>query len=282
MSADGAARQRLPWSLPAVSTAGRGWHVTGSLLALDVALASNALRRVTAQALAGRPTVNDMDRRTFVETVVLTSRAALTDASRDGIARALARGREHASAAASDHGARRAFVARAGMSPHRETLWTWMLEHEPHRAAGWVAPRELLHAGLDSEPLPQDWHAWGTSSLAATGCLCARVAPAVPPEIYAGHVGSSLVAVAVPDLQLRVAEALAQLGMPSMLARDVLAPAVYDLVNRSPAQDHDDWRALLDHIHGVEVDRVEDYLALFTSEEGPLRATDPPIARPSP
>ncbi len=280
-STGGAGRVRLPWSLPAVSTAGRGWHVTGSLLALDVALAPNALRRVTAHALAGRPTLNDMDRRTFVETVVLTSRAALTDASRDGIAAALARGREYARTAASDHDARRAFAARVGMSPDRETLWPWMLAHEPHRAGIWVAPRELLHAGLDGEPMPQDWHAWGTSTLAATGCLCTRLAPPVPPEIYAGHVGSSLVAVAVPDLQLRVAEALAHLGMPAMLGRDVLAPAVYDLVNRSPAQDHDDWRALLEHIHGVDTDRVEDYLALFTVE-GPLYTADALAARPQP
>lgn len=266
---DGDSRTWMPWTLPVASTTGPLWRVEGSLLALDVALAPSALRRISARPPAERPTLNDMDRRTFVETVVLMPRRALTDAGQHAIAAAISRGRDRA-AKATDVPSRHAFAVDAGLAPLHETLWAWVVEHEPDRMSAWISPRELLLAGMGAEAIPQPWHAWGTATTAMTGCLCTSIAGRHPSETYAGHVGGSLVAVAMPDLQLRIAELLADLGMPAVLARDVMSAAALDLVNLARSQGHDDIRSIIDHVHGVGAELLETYLALFTVD-GPLR-----------
>jgi hypothetical protein len=90
-----------------------------------------------------------------------------------------------------------------------------------------------------------------------------------PWDAYAGRIGNAMVAVGVPDLQLRVAAFLADLQLPAALARDLLAVGLHDLVNEARSQDQDDWRALIDGISRLDIDLVEQYLGLLTVN-GPL------------
>jgi hypothetical protein len=264
----GEVRGILPWRMPAATSEGAAWHVQGALLGLDLALASSSLRRLSTKPLAHVPTLNVADRRTLTETVVLMERHALTDEARDAIADALGRG-DVAVAAATTPDARQDVALRAGMDPLRASLWTWVADEEPQRLAAWVTPRERLFVGLAGAPVPAAWHAWGTATTPATGCLCTRIVGPGPWDAYAGRIGNAMVAVGVPDLQLRVAAFLADLQLPAALARDLLAVGLHDLVNEARSQDQDDWRALIDGISRLDIDLVEQYLGLLTVN-GPL------------
>jgi hypothetical protein len=77
----------------------------------------------------------------------------------------------------------------------------------------------------------------------------------------------------VPDLNLRLAELLTEMRMPATLLAPVLASATLDLVNTVPSRDEDDRRGLTEAIDGLGQDRLEQYLALLTSD-GPLVPVD--------
>ena len=72
-----------------------------------------------------------------------------------------------------------------------------------------------------------------------------------------------------PDLNLRVAEMLADLKMPAPLLAPVLRSAMLDLVDSAIVRDSDDRRGLVDFVQSLRPDRVEQYLALLTTD-GPL------------
>ena len=57
--------------------------------------------------------------------------------------------------------------------------------------------------------------------------------------------------------------------MPAALLPGVLAPATLDFVNTAECRDPDDRRGLADFVRRLRPDRVEQYLALLTSD-GPL------------
>ena len=78
------AQDRRAWRLAEPASAGAPWHLSGSLLGLDVALAVPSLRRVSDDPPA--PTLPAADRVAFARTVALLPARALTDASRDTVA----------------------------------------------------------------------------------------------------------------------------------------------------------------------------------------------------
>ena len=80
----------------------RDWHVTGSLLGLDVALAPLALARVSSRPPAARPTLNDEDRRVLTEAVVLIEGPQLTGADHQSLVAAVQRGRARLAGVRSD------------------------------------------------------------------------------------------------------------------------------------------------------------------------------------
>jgi hypothetical protein len=84
----------LAW-LPAVERTGSGapWHVGGSLLGLDLALARSALRRLSADEMPPVPTINLNDEMTLARTAVFARPQHVDDRTRTEIAAALVRGR---------------------------------------------------------------------------------------------------------------------------------------------------------------------------------------------
>jgi hypothetical protein len=88
-------------------------------------------------------------------------------------------------------------------------------------------------------------------------------------ETLTGRWHSGILASGFADLNLRLAELLADLRMPAQLLGSVLAPATLDLIESAATRDHDDRRGLVAFVQALPPERVEQYLALLTSG-GPL------------
>ena len=257
-----------PWHLPAPAIDDlQRWHVGGSLLNLDVALAEFALVRLSFKLPPRAPTLNDADRRAFVETMALLEPLSLTDADRDLITAAIRRGRtrlDRVRTAADAH----TIADRSGLSATRRSLLPWIVAHDPARVAAFLSPVELLWLGFEGAP-PEMLHAWGAAAGSRLGCLCLRMVDRRPWEVFAGRWNSGMMAGAFPDLNLRVAELLAELQMPAALLGPILRSATLDFVSSVTSRDPDDRRGLVEFVASLRIERVEQYLALLTSD-GPL------------
>ena len=85
-------RQSPPWRDPVPDRTG-GWHLTGSILGADLALAGESLRRVSVDRFPSPPTLSDSDAQTIAEAVALTVAFDQSDADREFLVSALTRGR---------------------------------------------------------------------------------------------------------------------------------------------------------------------------------------------
>jgi hypothetical protein len=261
-------RRNMPWRFPvAGAEGGRSWHVRGSLLGLDVALAEFALVPLSSRPPTKRPTLNDEDRRIFSETVVMIQPSALDDETGGAIVDAVRNGRARLAAATPADAA--ALADAIDLSPVRRTLLPWVAAHQPERLAGFLSPSELFWLGLADRPVDGRVNAWGTSASPRVGCLCLQMIDRRPWEDRAGRWHAGLLASGFPDLNLRLAELLADMRMPAALLAPVLAPATLDLVNSATSRDQDDRRGLVDFVQALRPERVEEYLALLTTD-GPL------------
>jgi hypothetical protein len=258
-----------PWQFPvAGGETGRDWRATGSLLGLDVRLAPLSLVRLSSKPPPRRPTLGEDYRRAFVESVALVEPAILTESDRDAILSAMRKGRARLTAARTPS----ALVAIADeirLSPARRSLLPWVFAHEPERLASFLSPSELLWLGLEGTPVDARLHAWGAPGEARLGCLCLQLLDRRPWETLAGRWGTGTFASGFPDLNLRLAELLAELKMPASLLGPVLASATLDFVNSVTSRDQDDRRALVEFVQALTTERVEQYLALLTTD-GPL------------
>ena len=261
-------RHSAPWRIPQQgSDIKQHWRVGGALLGLDLALADFALVRLSSKPPARRPTLGDSDRVTFIEAVALVDPAALTDVDRDTIVAALQAGRSQLAAIRTPDDAL-AIADAIHLSATRRTLLAWVVAHEPERTAVFLSPSELLWLGLGATSV-DSLHAWGAPAGPRLGCFCLRVVDRRPWEMFAGRVNAGMPASAFPDLNLRLAELLAELRMPAVLLAPVLASATLDFVNSAISRDVDDRRGLVEFVQGLRGDRVEQYLALLTTD-GPL------------
>jgi hypothetical protein len=272
---DGSRRADTAWRRPvAGADQRREWRATGSLLGLEVSLSELGLVRLSTRPPPRRPSINEEDRRSIVETAALVEPAAITDADRDRLVAAMARGRARLAAARTSADAM-AIAADLALGAERHSLLAWTVSRDPERVARALSPFELLQLGLVTPhaPAPPRFdsalHAWGATAEASTGCLCLRLASSVPWQALAGRWGSGLFAGAFPDLNLRLAELLATLQMPAELLGPVLAPATLDLANNAVVRGQDDRRSLVEFVQALTPTRVEQYLALLTTG-GPL------------
>jgi hypothetical protein len=113
------------------------------------------------------------------------------------------------------------------------------------------------------------FHAWGAPGEPRLGCLCLQMMDRRPWESLAGRRNSGILASGFPDLNLRLAELLAELKMPAPLLGPVLASATLDFVNTVASRDPDDRRGLVEFVQALRAEHVEQYLALLTTD-GPL------------
>jgi hypothetical protein len=267
-------RRMAPWNVPVVGAdPWRGWHVVGAILGLDVQLADFAQQRVSMRPPKRKPTLDDDQRRLLIETIAIVAPARLTDADRDSITRLMEKGRARLAAVRS--GAEAVEIAdEIRLSPARRTLLPWVVANDPERLGAFLGPMELLWLGLEKAPVAASLDAWGAPAEPRLGCFCVQLLDRRPWELFAGRWQSGIFSGAFPDLNLRLAEMLAQLKMPGALLPAVLTAATPDVAETSTSRDHDDRRALVEVVQALKVERLEQYLALLTSD-GPLVPEDP-------
>ena len=268
------------WALPSAGAAlPRGWHVIGSLLGLDLRLADFSLLRLSSRPLQRKPSLDDDQRRVLIETVALIEAASLTDTDRDTILAAMRNGRARLAAVRTAQEAE-AMADEIRLSPLRRALLPWMMTiaNERERVEAFLSPIELLWLGLERVPVAPSLHAWGVSGEPRLGCHCLRLVDRQPLEILGGRWHSGIFATGFPDLNLRLAELLAELQMPAPLLAPVLAAAMLDLVDTATTRDSDDRRGLVEFVRALRPERVEQYLALLTTD-GPLVPVDSGGAR---
>jgi hypothetical protein len=249
----------------------RDWRAVGSLLGLDVRLSELSLVRLSSKPPRRKPTLNEETRRVFVENVALVQPDRLTDTDRDVVVSAMRRGRARL-ARVGTPGEATALADEIRLSPARRSLLSWVVARDRERVATFLSPSELLWLGLEGTPVEARLNAWGAPSESRLGCLCLQVLDRRPWETLAGRWGTGILASGFPDLNLRLAELLADLGMPAPLLASVLASAALDFVNTAGSRDHDDRRGLVEFVQALSADRVEQYLALLTTD-GPLVPT---------
>lgn len=265
----GGARRNGVWQLPvADADLMRGWRVTGSLLGLDVSLAELSLVALSTRPPLRKPTLNDTDRRVLIEAVALVESVSLVQADADTIVAAIRGGRARLAAVRSPIEAV-ALADEIRLGPTRRTLLPWVVAHEPERVGAFLSPSELFWLGLQKRPIEERLHAWGAPGGPRLGCLCLRLIDRRPLETFAGRWNSGIFASGFPDLNLRLAELLAELRMPAPLLGPVLASATLDFINTATSRDQDDRRGLVEFVQALRPDRVERYLALLTTD-GPL------------
>lgn len=268
------ARALNPWRLPQreYGRAG-GWHVTGSVLALDVGLAPLALRRVASDGLPPPPSGNDIDRAAVAAAVVLRNPFALSDAGRDALVDALRRGRARLRGLAAHPAALPALIRAARVNDWLRQILPWAQEHEAARVPDYFSLGDIVRIG-EAETLaaaPPD--TWGAAWLDTEGCLCLRYPRAGLRETLAGRMGTALVTEQFVDLPLRVAESLADLGLPARLAPAVMAMAAQDILDGYRPAYIDDWTALDAAVGRLSEGRFVDYIATLTAG-GPLVPDD--------
>jgi hypothetical protein len=260
-------RLRAPWMMPRQDVSpGVPWHIDGSLLGLDVALATGELRRLSADRAIEAPTLTSNERESFVIGFGLLNPFALTDTARDAIAAAIETGRQRVSSMS--QAAEVAGVAdELNIDGRRRRAIRWTLEHEPERVASFFSLGEL--AALGGAGRRPDLDAWGTSALVSAGCVCTRMPSPGGLRLLIGRRQIGLLASAVPDLNLHVARMLAHLRVPARLAKYVLSAAVQDFVDEVRGTDPDDWLSLVRGAAAVPLERIEDYVAAAAAD-GPL------------
>jgi len=280
LGAGGTLGPRYPWRLPTEGHSGKGWRVSGSLLGLDTALARLSLRRLDSMVMPPEPRMVSSERQTAALTVALQNPLALSDAARDEIAAAVARGRARlealqASEADVDEAAR-----DAGLSAWRREGLRWTLTNDSANRSTQLSAVELMWLGRPRPSSQIAFDAWGAATLPLTGCLC-LVMPGVQPwEILSGRPSQGILATRGADVSIIVADALAALGLPAQVAPGVIAFAMQEVLDQSRPAYFDDWSGFSRAASALSRDRLIDYIAAQTAGGALLPATTSPGRQP--
>jgi hypothetical protein len=264
-----------PWALPEeVMSPGVPWHVRGSLLGLERALARLSLHGLAGDALPeGPPVLDAVQRRDLAVPAALVNPRELTEAGRDAVAAAIESGRSRVAALRAGE-ARVAEVCReAGLDPWRARAFEWLLEHEPDSRGSFFSLGELLSLGTTDE---RPFDGWGVTDALATG-LVPRMPGPVPPDENAGRPPHPGLTESFVDLQLRVAIHLAERRLPASLHPWVVATVLPDLFAEARPVAPDDRLGLDAWVRTLSRDRLDDSVASLVGR-GPLQ----PAPLPSP
>jgi hypothetical protein len=264
----GADRDRR-WAAPAINADRRfPWHLSGSLLGLDVALAPVAMRRLSLRPLPASPLLNTGDRTALVATAAVLNPHGFTDQGQRDLEMAVSRALAAVNALEDGAGARR-IAGQARLSTLRTAVFEWRVASDRQRLAEFFTMTELVRIGMAGQPVPETLRDWGNYEVALTGRMTAGTLPELAVERYAGR-SRRLLASAVPDLQLALVLRLAEMELPAALVPALMASASFDVVNTAPSRHTDDWLAVVSRVREIDALAVERYLGLLTTG-GPLR-----------
>jgi hypothetical protein len=277
---DASRRRVRMWELPAdVGAGGQPWHLTGSLLAVDLALSRFALRRALGEMPARQPTLSGPDRRTLVATMALMNPADLSDQTRTTLVDAMRKGREALDAALAGTGPSDDVLGRVGITGWRAQLLRWARAAEPAAVLPMVARSELVWLGSPT-PLSTDVRHWGAPTQPIDGAWALRFPGPDATDAVAGRQASAYLPGRFADLTLRLAETMAELHVPAPLTREVLRNALQRFVDEVRPAYPDDWLALVRYADALTRAQVEDYVYGLTVADGPLVPADAPGVQP--
>ncbi len=262
-----------PWALPAeVSGPGVPWHVRGSLLGLEVALARLSLHRLDADALPDRAPVIDASQRSRLAVVAgLANPIDLRDADQDALASAVAGGRRRALALLPGSADVVASAREAGLDPWRARALEWLLEHDPAALASFFSLGELAYLGA---PSGGRWDGWGAPDPTVAG-LRLRLPPPRPMDDSSGRRPEPALAESFIDLGVRVAVHLSARGLPASLAPALVSTLLPDLFVEARPVAPDDRLALDAWVREQPADRLDDAVASLVGR-GPLQPAPAP------
>ena len=258
-------RLRTAWSPPRQEVIPNvPWHVTGSLLGLEIALAPLALRRISLDGVLEAPRLTAPERESFALSVSLMNPFALLDRDRDAIADTIARGTRRVETVTDQ--TLDTLADDISMEGWRRRAMRWTLVHERDRLISMLSLGELLVLGGGR---PGDFAAWGMAAAAPYGCFCTRVMTPGGSSALMGRPQLGLMASIVSDLNLHVAMMLKRLALPAALARVVVSGAMQDFIDTVKPTDPSDWLTLARTARTATRERIEDYVAVATAA-GPL------------
>ena len=262
-------RDTRPWSPPEDRQGLGVWHVQGALLSLDLGLSRLAMRRIADEQMPQEPTLTLNDFGTLTRTVVALVPFQLTDADRDEIARAVARGRQRVADTGGDLTQVAVLAREARVSAVTQQLLPWLASRQPEQVGGIFTLRDLMWLGgpaLSKKQLDR----WGMAAEGLHGRRGTAMPLPAPWEDFAGRADVGQVATQAPDLTLRLVEETARLRLPAQLIPSLLAFAVNDYWHDVQARFGDDWWRMTRQARDPGSARVEDYVAAL-SGNGPLR-----------
>jgi hypothetical protein len=258
------------WKRPKFNSAdGAGQGLVGSAFGMDLTLAKKQLRRLVIDQLP-TPRMDTNDTAAFAETVALTNARDLTTTDLTTLGAAIARGRARVRVAGNDGAALDALAAAVRMSESRRGLLAWTPPDTPATADRLFSMSELFWLGLDS--VAAVGAAWGTTYEPLEGCYCKRFPSRGAWDGLSRGPGNSLTATVTLDLNLRVAEILAEVKVPASLFSAALAYATQDFIDGAPALYDDDWAGIVQFAAQLSRERIEDYVAALVAA-GPVRET---------
>jgi hypothetical protein len=270
---DGDSRTRMPWLPPRQDfQPGVPWHVAGSLLGLDVALAPMNLRRMTLDGIADAPKLSSIEREALAVSVNLIETQRLKDADRDAIAVAIGRGRERVNAMIVAGEPFDRIAEALGFDGWRRRALRWSLQHEPDTVPLRFSLVELLELGGGAKSADVD--AWGTSAISSDGCTCTKLPNIRAWRLLDGRPQFPMMAATMGDFNLALAMMLHEMDLPSLLAKPILAVAMQDFIDESSPANNNDWWSLSREAQALRRQRVEDYVAVAAAVDGPLTPDD--------
>ena len=270
---DSDTRVRMPWLPPRQDfQPGVPWHVAGSLLGLDVALAPMNLRRMTLDRIADAPKLSSVEREAFAVSVNLLDPQRLKDADRDAIAAAIARGRGRVASLAGGGESLDRLADALGFDGWRRRATAWAIEHDAASVPQQFSLVELLQLGGGTEGADLD--AWGTTAIHTNGCVCTRMPGPRDWRLLDGRTQFPMMAATMGDFNLAMALMLREMKLPSLLAKPILAVAMQDFIDELDPANSNDWWGLSRAAQTLRRQRVEDYVAVAAAVNGPLVPDD--------
>jgi len=266
---------RMAWRLPTEGHTSKGWKVTGSLLGLDLGLARLSLRRLDSTVMPPEPQLVSAERQTVSTSVALLNPGTLTDATRDEIAAALARGRARLDALDGSEADLEQVAKDAGLSAWRREALRWTIAHDSTNRAALLSVVELMWLGRPRVTAAIALDPWGAATLPLNGCACLVMPPPTPWERLAGRPAQGLLATRGADVSIIVADTLASLGLPSQIAPGVIAYAAQDVLDQARPAHMDDWSGFSRAASALSRDNLVDYIAAQTAGGALLPAAQP-------
>ena len=261
-----------PWALPVeVSGPGVRWHVQGSLLGLERALARLSLHRMAGDELPeGPPVLDPAECRHLAVPVALANPRDVDDAGRDAVAAAIESGRRRVASLQAGGPGVDAAGRDAGLEPWRARALEWMLEHEPAARGSFFSLGELLCLG--GGPGGGRGDAWGVADDLLWG-FGLRLPGPRPLDETSGRRPDAAIEESFVDLGLRVAVHLSERRLPASLAPAVVGTLMPDLFAEARPVAPDDRLGLDAWVRGLSRARLDDAVASLAGR-GPLQPTE--------